>query len=350
MKTPRKPLIIPIFIPHFGCPHQCIFCNQQSITGASGSDASGAIPSETEIHSIIHQYLEFKKDRSWTEVSFFGGNFLGLAPANIVGLLDQVAPFVASGQINGIRFSTRPDTIDKNRLDLIRPYPVSTVELGVQSMNARVLNQSHRGHTAKDTLSAVALLKKENCQIGLQMMTGLPGDNDTLCLETARQIIGLKPDFVRIYPTLVLAGSPLAVAYKAGKYRPQSLEASVDLLKKLYLLFQENQIEVIRMGLQASESLDDPATVLAGPYHPALGHLVFSKILLDTAIEKIRKKTASAKKTANDTVTLTVHPKSLSRMQGLNKTNLDILKQLFGVQHIDLKTDTALDKDAVRVN
>lgn len=345
MKPPRKPLIIPVFIPHFGCPHQCIFCNQRAISGASG-----AIASKTEIHSIIHQYLEFKKDRSWTEVSFFGGNFLGLAPATIERLLDQVAPFATSGQINGIRFSTRPDTIDKNRLDLIRPYPISTVELGVQSMNDRVLDQSHRGHTAKDTLSAVSLLKQENWQIGLQMMTGLPGDDDTLCLETARRIIGLAPDFVRIYPTLVLAGSPLATVYKAGNYRPPSLEASVDLLKKLYLLFQKNHIDVIRMGLQASESLDDPATVLAGPYHPALGHMVFSKILLDAAIEKIRKKIASDKKSSNDTVTLTVHPKSLSRMQGLHKINIDILKQVFDIQNVDLKTNADLNKDAVMVD
>ena len=338
MKPPNKPFIIPIFIPHSGCPHQCIFCNQQAITGTSG-----AIPSENEIYSIINKFLGFKREnRSWTEVSFFGGNFLGLASEQIQKLLDQVAPFVESKEIDGIRFSTRPDTIDKDRLNLIRPYPVSTIELGVQSMDDEILKQAGRGHTAEDTNRAVSLLQQENYQIGLQMMTGLPGDTEALCLETARQIISLKPDFVRIYPTLVITGSPLATLYKKSKYKPQPIDECVAQLKKLYLLFEKNHIKVIRMGLQASDELDDPATVLAGPYHPALGHMVFSKIFLDSAAEKIRQKTSS-----NDSVTLTVHPKSLSRMQGLNKKNINILKQMFTIQCLNLATDVSLKKDDI---
>jgi len=341
MSPSVKPFIIPIFIPHFGCPHQCIFCNQQAITGTSA-----LLPSANEIHSTINKFLEYRrKNRSQTEVSFFGGNFLGLAPDQIQRLLDQVAPFVESKKINGIRFSTRPDTINNDRLKLISPYPVTTIELGVQSMDDEVLKQAGRGHTAEDTNCAVSLLQQKNYQIGLQMMTGLPGDNETLCLKTARQIIALKPDFVRIYPTLVIDGSPLAVLYKKGKYQPQSIDKCVALLKKLYLHFKENQINVIRMGLQASEELDDPSTVLAGPYHPALGHMVFSKIFLDTAAKKIRKKT-----TSNDSVTLTVHPKSLSRMQGLNKKNIDSLKQLFDIQCLSLATDASLEKDDIMVS
>ena len=341
MKPPFKPFIIPIFIPHCGCPHQCIFCNQQVITGTSG-----AIPSEKEIHSIINKFLEYKrKNRSQTEVSFFGGNFLGLAAGQIQKLLDHVVPFVESKKIDGIRFSTRPDTIDKERLNLIRPYPVSTIELGVQSMDDRVLRHANRGHIAEDTIHAVSLIKQEKYQIGLQMMTGLPGDNEPLCLETARQIIALKPDFVRIYPTLVIAGSKLADLYKRGKYQPLPIQACVAQLKKLYLLFQENRINVIRMGLQASDELDDPTTVLAGPYHPALGHMVFSKIFLDSAAKKIKENPSS-----NDSVTLTVHPKSLSRMQGLNKKNIDTLKQMFDIQCLSLATDPSLEKDDIIVS
>jgi len=336
-----KPFIIPIFIPHFGCPHQCIFCNQQAITGTSGD-----IPSEKEIHSIINKFLEYKrKNRSQTEVSFFGGNFLGLAADQIQNLLDHVMPFIESKKIDGIRFSTRPDTIDKDRLNLIRPYPVSTIELGAQSMDDRVLKQANRGHVAEDTIHAVSLIKQEKYQTGLQMMTGLPGDNEALCLETARQLIALKPDFVRIYPTLVIAGSRLADLYKRGKYQPLSIDECVAQLKKLYLLFQENCVNVIRMGLQASDELDDPATVLAGPYHPALGHMVFSKIFLDSAVKKIRRKT-----TVKDSLTLTVHPKSLSRMQGLNKKNIDTLKQMFDIQCLSLATDASLEKDNIVVN
>jgi len=341
MKPSFKPFIIPIFIPHLGCPHQCIFCNQRAITGTSG-----AIPSTKKINSIVNEFLGYKrKNRSRVEISFFGGNFLGLSPNRIQKLLDPIISFVESKKIDGIRFSTRPDTIDKDRLNLIRPYPVSTIELGVQSMDDRVLKQANRGHTAKNTVHAVTLLKQEKYQIGLQMMTGLPGDNDALCLETARQIIALKPDFVRIYPTLVIDGSELAKLYQKGGYQPLSLEKCVVQLKRLYLLFQENHINVIRMGLQASEALDDPFTVLAGPYHPALGHMVFSKIFLDTAAKKIRKQTPP-----HDAVTLTVHPTSLSRMQGLNKKNIETLKQMFDIRTLDLKTDASLDSDAVVVH
>ena len=342
MKPAFKPFIIPIFIPHSGCPHQCIFCNQRAITGTSG-----AIPSANEIHSIVHEFLAYKrKNRSRTEVSFFGGNFLGLTPGQIHRLLNQLVSFVESKKIDGIRFSTRPDTIDEDRLNLIRPYPVSTIELGVQSMDDRVLKLSLRGHFVKDTVQAVSLLQQEKkYQIGLQMMTGLPGDNDAVCLETARQIIALKPDFVRIYPTLVIADSPLANLYQKGKYRPQSMDECVAQLKKLYLLFQENQIDVIRMGLQASDDLDNPSTVLAGPYHPAMGHMVFSKIFLDAAAKKIREKTSP-----NDAVTLTVHPRNLSRMQGLNKKNIVALKQLFDIQKLNLTTDASLGSSDVVVN
>ncbi len=341
MKPSAKPFIIPIFIPHSGCPHQCVFCNQRAITGTSG-----VLPAESEVRAMVDKFLGYKrKNRFPTEISFYGGNFLGLAPDRIQRLLDLAMPYVESRKIDGIRFSTRPDTIDQDRLNLIRPYPVSTIELGVQSMINPVLEMAGRGHSAEDTVNAVTLLKHQNYSVGLQMMTGLPGDTDVLCLETARQIIGLKPDFVRIYPTLVIAGSPLADLYQNGKYRPLTLENCVAQLTRLYLLFQEHHIDVIRMGLQASDELDSPTTVLAGPYHPALGHMVFSKIFLDAASEKIRKKPSPY-----DRVTLTVHPESLSRMQGLNKKNIDELMHMFSIRLLEIKTDAALDRDAVHVN
>lgn len=303
------------------------------------------MPDETEIQAIINKFLGFKKDRPWVELSFFGGNFLGLAPEKIQRLLAAAAPWIASGEINGIRFSTRPDTIDSQRLALIRPYPVTTVELGVQSMDPYVLRRASRGHSPEDTVRAVSLLKAESCRIGLQMMTGLPGDDDATCIETARRIIALKPDMVRIYPTLVLSGSPLAMLYQRGKYQPQPLKACVNLLKTLYLMFHENKIAVIRMGLQASEGLDDPATVLAGPYHPALGHMVYSRIFLDAAAEKIQKIANVRKPAPMDAVTLGVHPRNLSRMQGLKKTNLTRLKQRFHLQTLIITTDPDLAQD-----
>jgi histone acetyltransferase (RNA polymerase elongator complex component) len=259
--------------------------------------------------------------------------------------LKKAAKFVDAGKIDGIRFSTRPDTVDKDRLDLISPYPVTTIELGVQSMDDQVLKTANRGHTSADTINAVTLLKQKKYKTGLQMMTGLPGDSETKASDTARAIIALKPDFVRIYPTLVIKNSPLAKIYKKGLYVPLTLEDCVTQLKNLYLLFQKHQIPVIRMGLQASSELDSGDAVLAGPYHPALGHMVFSKIMLDKA-----KQLLSAKKTINDRMTISVHPANLSRMQGLHKNNLKILKQMFEIRTLIIKTDNKIPEDGIVIN
>lgn len=335
-----KPFIIPIFIPHFGCPHRCVFCNQAAITGATES-----LPSVDDISSTIDQFLTYKrKPRSQTEVSFYGGNFLGLPGFQIKEYLKKAAEFVDAGKIDGIRFSTRPDTIDKDRLELISPYPVTTIELGVQSMDDPVLKATNRGHTSADTIQAVTLLNQKNYQIGLQMMTGLPKDSETKSLDTARAIITLKPDFVRIYPTLVLEKSPLATMYEKGRYLPMTIEDCVVQLKNLYLLFQKHQIPVIRMGLQASTALDKGESVLAGPYHPALGHMVFSKIMLEQSIQLL-----NAKKTINDRVTIMVHPKNLSRMQGLHKNNFKILKQIFQIRTLRIETDSNMPDDGIAI-
>jgi histone acetyltransferase (RNA polymerase elongator complex component) len=335
----KKPLIIPVFIPHAGCPHQCVFCNQKIITGASPES------SETTLEDTITRFLTYKRPfRSHVEVSFYGGNFLGLPESRVLRLLNKAALFFNSGKIHSFRFSTRPDTIDENRMNLIAPFPVSTIELGVQSMDDRVLKISARGHTAADTVHAVNFLRKKGYKIGLQMMTGLPGDTLSGSLETAQKIIELNPDFVRIYPTLVLEGSPLALLYKKGDFAPLSIGECVDQLKALYLMFHSARIPVVRMGLQASSELADKSVVLAGPYHPALGHWVMSSVMLDHAVAALELIPPST-----DSATLVVHPKSLSRIQGLNKQNIKELKDRFYIQSLKIQTDPTLQMDEVRV-
>ncbi|MCU0599145.1 MAG: radical SAM protein [Desulfobacterales bacterium] len=339
MNSPQKPLIIPIFIPHAGCPHQCVFCNQKIIAGDS-PEFSG-----TPLADAVARFLSYQRPiRSHVEVSFYGGNFLGLPGKRVLRLLSDAKAFVDSGKIHSIRFSTRPDTIDENRMNLIAPFPVSTIELGAQSMDDRVLKISARGHTACDTVDAVSRLKEKGYKIGLQMMTGLPGDTLSGACETAQKIIALKPDFVRIYPTLVLEGSPLAQLFKKGQYAPISLEECVDQLKTLYLLFCAARIPVIRMGLQASSELADKSLVLAGPYHPALGHWVMSSVMLDLAVAAL-----NLTPPPTDAATLIVHPKSLSRIQGLNKQNIEKIKKRFCLQILNIKTDPGLRMDEVRV-
>jgi histone acetyltransferase (RNA polymerase elongator complex component) len=278
-------------------------------------------------------------------VAFYGGNFLGLEKEYIKLLLNVSAKFVKNREIDAIRFSTRPDTIDHDRLDIIKDYPVSTIEIGVQTMDDRVLAMAKRRHSASDTQQAVTLLKDQNYQIGLQMMVGLPEQDEASSLSTAYRIGELEPDFVRIYPTIVLKNSLLAKLYKNGTYRPWSIERSVNHVKTLFLFFKNKKIPVIRMGLQAAEDLDSGAAILAGPYHPAFGHLVHSEIFLDTATEMLEKE-----KIFHDKVTLNVNPQSISKMRGIKNSNVEILKKRFQLKSIEIVPDPFITKDQLKIS
>jgi histone acetyltransferase (RNA polymerase elongator complex component) len=340
-KTRNKPFIIPVFLPNIGCPHQCAFCNQSAITSIKQK-----IPSSEKLHKIVNNFLKYKgKDRDLVQIAFFGGNFLGLRAAHIQSLLYEASKFVTDGSVDSLRFSTRPDTINNETLDILIPFPVSTVELGVQSMDDNVLAMSKRGHTSADTKNAVRLLKERDYEIGLQMMVGLPGDDETKAQLTGRRLADMSPDFVRIYPTVVLAGSLLARWYQNGKYAPIPLEQCITLVKNLYLLFRENDIKVIRMGLQASEDLEKGSEILAGPYHSAFGHLVFSRIFLDMATSIL-----NSKKYAQDEVVIKVNPRAISKMRGLKNRNIEILKRKYNIKSIKIIPDISLTEDSLIVN
>jgi len=283
---PPKPFIVPVFIPHAGCPHQCLFCNQRATTGRSAT-----FPQAGSIRAEIDRFLAYRRDkRRPTEISFYGGNFLGLSPDRIADLLDLAADYVRCAAADGIRFSTRPDTIDPERIELITNYPVTTVELGVQSMRDDVLALCRRGHTSTDVRDAVAGLRTlPELRLGLQMMIGLPGDSEAGALDSAVRIADLGPDFTRIYPTLVLEGSPLARWYSQGRYTPLSLTAAVDLARRISGIFQSRGIPVIRMGLQPTEELSTSAALIAGPFHPAFGDLVHSAAWLDSLIGHLQQ-------------------------------------------------------------
>jgi histone acetyltransferase (RNA polymerase elongator complex component) len=336
----NTPFIIPIFLPNLGCPHQCAFCNQTSITGVPPD----TISPET-LCLLINEFLEYKTtQRRSVQVSFYGGNFLGLKKDYIGSLLDETTKFVKNKKVDSIRFSTRPDTISGEQLGIIKDYPVSTIEIGVQSMDNRVLAMAKRGHTALDTEKAAALLKEQNYDLGMQMMVGLPGDDETKSLFTAQRIASFCPDFVRIYPTVVLARSRLAVWYRKGKYTPWSLSRCVSLVKKLYLFFKSKEIPVIRMGLQASEDLAKDSTILAGPYHPAFGHMVHSEIFMDMAVSFLEAGRGSCDKTV-----INVHPRSISKMRGLKNKNVKRLKKKFQIKSLEIIPDFSLAEDKLTV-
>ena len=337
------PLVIPVFIPHSGCPHQCAFCNQSIITSQKKY-----LPSPKEIDTIIGQYLAYKGSRSRVELAFFGGTFLGLPDQDIVWLLEKIRPYVENQTIHGIRCSTRPDTITDQKLELIAPYGVSLVELGVQSMTDSVLEQSNRGHSSLDTRRAIGLLKAYELQVGVQVMVGLPNDSKDQLIDSTKQVAALGPDVARIYPLMVLRGSLLAQWYKKGSYTPLGLEQSVFLVKEMYKIFNRANVAVIRMGLQASEMMDDETQVLAGPWHPAFGHLVLSALAYDQVCEKLGEFFMLSQGNLVDRanrvkhVLLGVHPRFESRLRGDKNSNLKKLGKEYPGLSFSIQTNDRL--------
>lgn len=333
----KKPFIVPVFLPHEGCRHRCVFCNQYAITGKKIAS------SFHETAAGIEEYLRFKgPHRSDTLIAFYGGNFLGLPPEKIHALLDSVLPFVRAGKVKGIRFSTRPDTIHADTLDLLDGYPIDAVELGAQSMDDGILAVIRRGHGADATSDAVHLLKQRHIRVGIQLMIGLPCEDRSSCWYTGRQVVRVAPDFVRIYPTVVIDGSLLADWFRKGSYLPLTLEESVLRTKSLYLLFQSNDIRVVRMGLQPSKDLD--RTLVAGPYHSSFGELVFSEIFFDKA-----KKALRAAGPLGKICSLAIHPRSASKMRGPSNRNMKRLQGAFALDAVRLLSDPSLAEDAVAV-
>jgi len=340
MAVSEKPFIIPMFIPHAGCPHRCAFCNQNTITGTNSQ-----IPSANTLRTQIETFLGYKKpDRKNVEIAFYGGNFLGLPPDQIRDLLKEASCFIEQGRACGIRFSTRPDTVTDDTLDILKDFPISAVEIGAQSMDDEVLSLSLRGHSASDTQRAVELLHRRGYIIGIQMMVGLPGDNEAKSMETGRKIAALMPAFVRIYPAIVIRDSLLHRWYETGKYAPLSLECAVSMVKRLYLLFKEKKIAVIRMGLQASADLEPGVSIIAGPHHPAFGHSVLSEIFLDKAASLMVSANVSGKD-----ICIRVHPKNVSGMGGICNRNIIILKEQFRMASLVIIPDDSLCCEGVNI-
>lgn len=265
---PLKHYNIPVFVPEEGCPHRCLFCNQHAITHTQSA------PDPSEVPDIVKQWTtRFGYPHRHVELAFFGGSFTGIAPSRQEAFLRVAANLKNAGAIHAIRLSTRPDYVDEKTLERLCNFGVTTVELGVQSLDEGVLLASGRGHTAADTVRAAKLIKKYGMGLVLQMMTGLPADTPETCFDTARGLVALAPDSVRIYPCLVMQDSPLAQLYRAGKYTPQSLDQAVDQAARLLSLFWEAGIAVLRVGLHP----DAAAHVMAGPWHRAMSELVSSR-------------------------------------------------------------------------
>jgi histone acetyltransferase (RNA polymerase elongator complex component) len=315
------PLIIPIFLPAMGCRERCLFCNLKA--------APEGLPSPSSVRNFIETSLvgiPCDKKNTEKQVAFYGGTFTAIPKDDQIRYLKEVEPFLASGLIHSIRISTRPDALGKETLSLLKPYQVKTVEIGVQSMIDEILSLAHRGHSAADTVDAVSRLKDKKFEVGLQLMIGLPGDTCDRFLQTLDRIIELKPDFVRIHPTLVLKGSPLEILWKDGRYPPLSFEEAIQWLKKGLLKLENSSIRVARIGLQPTQELE--RDYLAGPYHPALHQLIDSAIFFDMATSLLQ---TSQK---NGQALFLCHPKEVSNLRGQRNENILKLKKHFNLSEI----------------
>ena len=342
MTKPPRPFIVPVFIPHAGCPHRCVFCDQRRTTGQTDG-----IPDLKIVMHTITTFLRYRRNRAnWSEISFYGGNFLGLKTADRHALLAAAATFVRQGDIDGIRFSTRPDTIDTERLASLEDFPVTTIEVGVQSLCDHVLALNQRGHTAAQAEEALHLLRtRTNYTLGVQLMVGLPGDQIGGLLATGSRMAVLKPDFVRIYPTLVLRGSRLANWFAQGRFTPHSLEQSLEQTRSLYEIFYHSHIPVIRMGLQPTAELSPSAGVAAGPFHPSYGELVVSGLWRDAVLRHLQQYD-----TRNGSLTIRIHPRSVSRLIGQHRRNLVAWKSQWPIQSIEIVHDPSLPENLANVN
>lgn len=337
---PQRPFIIPVFVPHLGCPHRCLFCNQKSITGHGEGEVSAR-----RVRARISEFLAFKgAHRGSVEVAFYGGNFLGLPASYRKTLLDEAQRFVSEGKVGGIRFSTRPDTVSDQTIGPLAPYAIRAVELGAQSMDDQVLALSRRGHRAEDTVRSVRYLKSEGLAVGLQIMPGLPGDSRESMLQTGRRVAELRPDFVRIYPTIVVKDTMLANWYHAGRFEPLTLRQAIEITKDLYALFVKNRIVVIRMGLQAGASLLEPGTIIAGPFHPCFGHMVYSRFFRDLVVQRLEKQKGLRK-----IVVLRVSPGDVPKAIGYRRENIRVLAKRFDLGDIRVIGDPAVARDTVQV-
>ncbi len=336
-----KNFIVPIFIPNVGCPTRCVFCEQPKITSHSQG-----IPGDKEVCKIVREAIrskKFRQARHW-QVAFYGGTFTGLPYAKMLELLQAVEPFIEEGYFESIRVSTRPDSLAPERLEIMKSYSVGTVELGAQSLDDRVLEASNRGHSAEDTVEGVAKLREMGFSVGIQLMPGLPEETPKSFWQTVERTILLAPDFVRLYPTVVIKGTRLEEMYRRGQYVPLSLEDAVRLCAHAVERFEAEGIRVIRIGLMSSPTLLQEGQVVAGPWHSCFGYLVRSHLFVKKIARKIRVQVEGKR------VELKLNPRDMGMLRGYKARGVKGLEKATGVKVLSVVADASVPYGDIRVD
>lgn len=339
----KKEYIIPIFVPHLGCPNSCTFCNQKTISGQSKQ------VNAKDVRDTIEYYLSnFKDNNKYVEVAFFGGSFTGIEEEVQEELLQAAFEYVKQKKVNSIRISTRPDYIDKKILKRLKKYKVKTIELGVQSTNNYILSRCQRGHTFEDVKKASKLIRRKRFILGHQMMVGLPESTKLDEINTTKALIKLKPKIVRIYPVLVIKGTKLEEEYKNNEYIPLTVNQAVERCKEIVAMFNKKNIRVIRLGLQNTNTIDEPghneSEVVAGPYHPAFRQLVESSMWYDSVLEHIKQFNTKVK-----VVEIRANPMNINNIIGHKKENINKLNEIYDVE-VNVTPDESIRPGDFKVN
>lgn len=321
---------IPIFIAHFGCPNKCVFCNQNKITGRE----TNILPNE--VKGIIDEFLYTLPSSSEKELAFFGGTFTAISLPLQKEFLSVGKDYIEKGFIKGIRLSTRPDNIDRDIVEMLKEYGVTTVELGVQSLDSKVLELSERGYGKEEVERAVKLLKEFEIEVGIQIMPGLPGSSFESDLKTADEVVALKPNFTRIYPTLVINDTKLEKMYNNSEFQPLLLDEAVKLSAIIIAKFELAGIKIIRVGLQPSEDIREEGVIIDGPFHPAFRELSESYLYKRFFLEGLKD---------SETLTVEVSNREVSRVCGIKSSN----KNFFG-DKLKIVVNSNREKEKFNVN
>lgn len=338
VRESKKPLIIPVFIPNQGCPHQCIYCHQEKITNQSKTLVNASHIKKRLDEAVNSPRFLLSEER---EVAFYGGSFTSLGIGRMTELLEAVNPYLVQGLFSSIRVSARPDGIDAERLELMRNFGVSTVELGVQSMDDNVLRLSRRGHTAADTVASVARLKRYGFKVGIQLMPGLPGDSKEGFSKTVNEVIGLQPDVARLYPAIVIEDTELADWYNHKRYQPLTLEEAVLICRESCICLESRGIAVIRIGLMSSPSLLKEGQIVAGPWHSAFGFLVRSDMHF-RKIERFLPRYGEASK-----IGIRTPRREIPLVRGYKNHGLRLMEEKTGAKIMYVKADDSVAKGRI---
>ena len=320
---PKQHANIPIFIPHLGCPNDCVFCNQRTISGHSGFDPSN-------VKKEIDTALATLGGRT-AEIAFFGGSFTGIDRGLMISLLDTAEEYVRSGRVSGIRMSTRPDYINEEIIEILKKYTVAAVELGIQSTDEKVLLASRRGHTRKQSEEAVRSLVSSGFSVVGQMMLGLPCSTGATEVQTAEDICAWGATAARVYPTVVFKKTALCRMAENGEYTPLTDDDTVKRTADVLDVFDRHGVNVIRVGLQSSENLSSDEEVYGGANHPAIGELSMNELYFRRICEAVGEREIKGKN-----LTVYVARGAVSKAVGQKRRNIERIKQKYGVNIVKI--------------